>query len=102
MKWKLEAGSQIALYAEDAVGNTSGVIKTRLNPPLSLRAGTATTFDLEWPTSEGYRLETSSEPGGPWAEVTVRPSQSGGSTSTTVTPGVGKAFYRLVAHPVSK
>ena len=96
------AQSQIALYAEDALGNTSGVIQTRLNPPLSLHAGPASSFGLEWPAADGYRLETATDLQGPWTAVTTPQLLSEGRISTTVIPGSNKAFFRLTAYPASK
>lgn len=97
-----QAQSRIALYAEDAMGNTSGVISTRLNPKLSLQAGPAASFVLEWPAADGYRLETAANLQGPWTEVAAPQLLLDDRLSTTVIPGTSKAFYRLVAHPVSK
>jgi formylglycine-generating enzyme required for sulfatase activity/pimeloyl-ACP methyl ester carboxylesterase len=96
------AQNHIAIYAEDALGNTSGVIRTRLNPQLSLRAGAASSFELEWPEADGYRLQTAVGLDGPWTNVPTIPVISGGRVSTTVSPGASKAFYRLSAYPVSR
>jgi pimeloyl-ACP methyl ester carboxylesterase len=100
-----DSQSQIALFAEDALGNTSGVINTRLNPRLSLQAGPGgSSFTMEWLEAEGYRLQSAENLQGPWTNVTAPQLLSNGRMSTTVTPPAGtrKAFYRLIAHPVLK
>jgi hypothetical protein len=96
------AQNSIALYAEDAQGNSSGLIRTQLNPPLALRTRTTTTFELEWPEADGYRLQTASTPQGPWIDVATTPVVSGGRITATVTPGKSSAFYRLAAYPVTR
>ena len=96
------AQNGVAIYAEDALGNTSGLIRTRLNPKLSLRAGVAASFELEWPEADGYRLQTASTLDGPWTNVPAVPVISDGRVITTVTPGANKAFYRLTAFPISR
>ena len=97
-----ETQASIAVYAEDAQGNTSGLIRTRLNPQLSLQAQTSSTFELEWPEADGYQLQTASSLDGPWTNVPSIPVISGGRVTATVTPGDNKAFYRLAAYPVTK
>jgi len=100
-----DSQARIALFAEDAQGNTSGVINTRLNPKLSLQAGPGgSSFTMEWPESEGYRLQTAENVQGPWTEVSSTQFLTNGRVSTTVSPlpGSKRAFYRLIAHPVAK
>lgn len=100
-----DSQSRIALFAEDAMGNTTGAINTRLNPRLSLQAAPGgASFTMEWLEAEGYRLQTAENLAGPWTNVTEPQLLSNGRMSTTVTPlpGTKKAFYRLIAHPVVK
>jgi len=100
-----DSQSQIAVFAEDFLGNTSGVINTRLNPRISLQAAPGgASITVEWLEAEGYRLQTAENLAGPWSNVIEPQLLSNGRMSTTVTPlpGTKKAFYRLIAHPVVK
>lgn len=85
----------IALFAEDALGHTSGLIQTRLNPELKIGRLAEAFLALEWPKADGYRLESAPGPQGPWRAVTATRLETNGVVKVT-TPASGVAtLFRL-------
>ncbi len=81
-----DAEATVAVYAEDALGNTSGLIQTRINPALSLTGADSDRVVMAWPTADGYRLESASTPEGPWTPVPgIRTKGGDGMTTMTAT-----------------
>lgn len=95
--FEADAEASLAIYAEDALGNTSGLIQTRINPALSLAGIDADNVVLEWPTAYGYRLESASAPGASWSPVSgIRTRRDGVTMMTADIAETPTVVYRLV------
>ena len=85
----------IALFAEDALGHTSGLIQTRLNPELKIGRLAEAFLALEWPKADGYRLESAPGPQGPWRAVTATRLETNGVVKVTTPASDVATLFRL-------
>lgn len=91
-----DAARQLKAFAEDAMGNTSGLIVTTINPVVSIAPGVGATLDLQWPAADGYALEEAASPDGTWTTSTSPITNSGVTNKTSVPLGTNaKKFFRL-------
>lgn len=93
---------QLKVFAEDAMGNTTGLIETAINPNPTVSSASGGTFDLRWPVSEAFILEESTDlvswttSSTPINKVGVYESASVSTAATT------QKFYRLKSQRVLK
>jgi uncharacterized delta-60 repeat protein len=90
-----DAMHRLKVFAEDAVGNTSGLIDTTINPRMGIGNG-ATGITLQWPVAEAYVLEETADLGGPW-HVSDRLATRTGYTDSVTIPidSTPRRFFRL-------
>jgi pimeloyl-ACP methyl ester carboxylesterase len=91
-------------YAEDAVGNFSGLIETTLHPALGLQPGGGQALTVQWPSMDGgYVMEESTTLRDPWTPVTAPVIPSGIVNRITIPAGTNRVnFYRLRFQPVAR
>jgi pimeloyl-ACP methyl ester carboxylesterase len=93
----------VKAFAEDAMGNTSGLIQTTINPAVAIGAGAIGMIDLEWSASDGYLLEESTTLTGGWTPSSAAVNRSGMTHRATVPVGGGsQKFFRLRSEPVAR
>ena len=90
-----DAMHRLQVFAEDAVGNTSGLIDTTINPKMDIGNG-ATGITLQWPVAEAYVLEETTDLGGAW-QVSYRLATRTGYTDSVTIPidSTPRRFFRL-------
>ena len=92
----------LKFFAEDASGNTSGLIQTTVHPTLQPTADTSGNIQLEWPISDGYVLEVSDDLV-TWSTSPDPVTQSSTASSVSVSMGSNaRKFYRLRSQQVNK
>jgi hypothetical protein len=93
---------QLKVLAEDAMGNTSGLIETAINPVPSISSATGGTVSIQWPISEAYVLEESSDLVN-WSPSPAQVSKAGITESVSVPIGGDlKKFFRLRSQTITK
>ncbi|SKB08561.1 Lecithin:cholesterol acyltransferase [Prosthecobacter debontii] len=95
---------QLRVFAEDEMGNTSGLIETALHPRLSPHRAANGTITLTWPMAMAYILEVSdSLEEESWTRSSTSITRSGFMESTSfLTEGSQLNFFRLRSQLISK
>ncbi len=102
--FSLDDRSQIRAFAEDAAGNTSGLIETAIQPDLSLGADSGGTVMLTWPMADAYVLEESTSlEEGSWTPSESPITREGFEDSAMISAeSVTRKFFRLRSRAVTK
>jgi pimeloyl-ACP methyl ester carboxylesterase len=91
----------VKAFAEDSIGNTSGMIETTINPAVNVSSGPGGMITLEWPISDGYILEESTTLAEPWTTSSATVTRSGLMNRVSILIGSNlQAFFRLRSTPV--
>ncbi|MBL9170912.1 MAG: alpha/beta fold hydrolase [Verrucomicrobiales bacterium] len=94
---------ELKAYAEDAAGNSTGLIETAVNPHVAVTVGGGNGISLTWPRSGAYFLETATSLEGPWTPVSEVMIHTEFSDSVSVALGSHpKKFFHLRSMPVVK
>jgi hypothetical protein len=89
-------------YAEDDMGNTSGLVTTNVRPVLSL-SNQGGCIGLSWPLDDAYVLEETTDLIGPWTTSSAQITRSTFSESATMPIGTTtRKFFRLRSQVVTK
>lgn len=103
LAFPLTGQTELKAYAEDAAGNSTGLIETTLNPHVAVTLDGGDGISLTWPRSGAYVLETATSLEGPWAPVSEVVIHTEFSDSASVVLGSQpKKFFRLRSMPVVK
>ena len=90
-------------FAEDAMGNTSGLITTNVRPVLSANKQGGNAIVLSWPVADAYVLEETVDLLNPWSPSSVQINRSTYTESATVPIGtVPRKFFRLRSQAITK
>jgi hypothetical protein len=93
----------VKAYAEDAMGNTSGMIETTINPPVAIGNGAPGVVNIQWPVTDGWVLEECTSLAGPWTPSAATVSQSGSMNAISIPTGSdAKKFFRLRSTPIER
>ena len=96
-------GIVLKSFAEDGMGNTSGLITTSVRPSLSIQNQAATTIVLEWPVADAYVLDEADSLLGPWSRSSAQITRDALTESATVPIGTAvQKFFRLRSQTVTK
>ncbi len=95
--------ASIKIFAEDASGNTSGLIETAIQPALAIGLAAPSTLELRWPQSDAYILQESTDLLQPWTRSTLKATNLASSSMALIPLGQSdKKFYRLLANPITR
>lgn len=93
----------IKAFAEDAMGNGSGLITTSVRPALSVINQARIAIGLSWPIADAYVLEETTDLSLPWSKSPVQITKTGFTQSAVFPIGnTNKKFFRLRAQTVTK
>jgi hypothetical protein len=97
------AASRLKIFAEDAAGNTSGLLETTVSPTLLIGPNPSGTLALSWPLADGYILEETGALNEAWIKspTLVRRSALQNSVSLGLNLS-GSKFYRLRSHRIER
>ena len=96
-------GIVLKAFAEDGMGNTSGLIMTSVRPSLSIQNQAATAIVLEWPVADAYVLDEADNLLGPWSRSSAQVTRKALKESATVPIGTAvQKFFRLRAQTITK
>ncbi len=96
-------GQRVKAYAEDIMGNSSGLIETTISPKLGISSPQQNQVHLEWPRADAYLLEEATSPAGPYAPVGGVISKDEFRESVSIPIGSDpKRFFRLRTRNVTK
>lgn len=98
-----EANQRLKAYAEDAAGNTSGLIDTVYTPEPDIGSAEGSALRIAWPIADLYLLEEAESPTGPWTAMTGTILRGATDESIIIPPGPDpRKFYRLRSRTVTK
>lgn len=90
----LSVGQVLRAFATDASGNRSGLIETSAKPSLDVHLRNGPVVEVIWSAADGYVLETSHDPTGPWQRAQEASSDDGSERKAHIP--VGAAARQLV------
>lgn len=95
--------SDLKIFAEDAAGNTSGLIETTVNPTLSMKYNLGGTIALTWPAADGYVLEETTSFTNPWITSSTPVTRSANQNSVLLgLERPDRNFYRLRSQRIER